>query len=165
MIEKLYDVIDMGHSRNFVNNKFCIIQWCMNIREDHRQKKRWCSLAHLPWLPSALPSPINWPRAPWRVEPLYFRPVCIARSSWGSRKRRLAGVKKTVQRCTMLLHWPKILSLFPLPPKTKPPLNSSHVFCLFVQTLFPTLYPHSVLAPLRLESCVFALLKRRYRLL
>lgn len=120
----------MGHSRNFVNNRFCVIR-CMKIREDHRQKKRWRSFAHLPWLQSALPSPINWPRAPWLVEPLYFRPVCIARSSWGSRKRRLAGVKKTVQCCTMFLQQPEDPLTFSPPSKNKTPHSIQTMFFFF----------------------------------
>lgn len=153
----------MGHRRNFVN-MFCFVWWCMIIREDHCQKKQCRSFAYLPWLPSVLPTPISWPRTPWLVEPLYFRSVHMAHSSWGNRKRLLAGTKKKVLRCTTLRQWPKDPHTFSSPSKN----NTQHSIQI-MNFLFVCWNPFSHSPPPLCASSIlpetlwFALLKRRYR--
>lgn len=126
------------------------------------EKPYQCSLTHLPWLLLVRSCPRNWPRAPWQVEPLYFRSVYIAHSSWEEQERRLACARLLIR------FWANIRATFspasPFPFANQeyfgvlPSAPSSWGFFFFFSTCSPT-------ASSSWLGCVFALIERRYRLL
>lgn len=158
----------MGNSRNFVNNKFFIYTMVYEHKGGSPSKEAMAQFGS-PAVASVgaaishkLATSTMTSRAP-------LLPTCVYRSLiLGKQEKTVSGCQEN----SPALHNVPTTTLrsshfFPSLQKQNPHSIQIMFFfvCLFVRTPFPTPYLHSVLAPLRLESCVFALLKRRYRLL